>query len=259
MSSLAKELGYNGTVEDIYTSKNSEIIEWTAYFHNTVRERKIFENFSTSLPRNFSTARAVSTAWHLFSEFMPWFLCYSASKVSSNLARHYVIQTAFEELGMRDHKQIHSGIFWHAAKSIGVDIPDSTILQENSGVKKTLKYLKNKLLSYSSDMKIFGILLGLEMPAIENIETLYNAMSHNETASDILNKDLFFLLHREVEVEHVRLTVSNFLRFQNSQEDKDEFVIGFMDGINFWELFWREVKDHIMLIASSSLNFKRDN
>ena len=39
--------------------------------------------------------------------------------VSTNEKRHYVIQTAFEELGMRDAREIHPDI-WQVVKTAGV-------------------------------------------------------------------------------------------------------------------------------------------
>ena len=248
MSSAAKALGYNGTIEGIYTIEHPEVVKWTNYFHKKIQERKIFENFHAKLCRNILTARIVSTGWHAFSGFMPAFLCRAASMMSTNLARHYVIQTAFEELGMRDHKQIHADLFWNAAKSIGITSEDS-ILEENGKLKKSLNFLKNQLMSYSCDMQVFGILLGLEMPAIENIETIYSAMSYNNFAKSILDKDLFFILHREVEIEHVRLTVANFLRFQKTRQDIDNFIEGFTDGVNFWDKFWCAIKEHTLRVT----------
>lgn len=245
MTSTESQLCYGGIQEKTYTSNHSDVIKWTTHFHNIINENKIFDGMKV-LPKNFKTAQSVATGWHAFSEFMPWFLCLAASMVSTNQARHYVIQTAFEELGMRDCDQIHPDMFWKAANSIDIFSPDELILSENSEIKNSLKFLKERLFSYKTDMSIFGILLGLEIPAVENIETLFTAMAYDTSSERILNKEFFFKLHRIVEIEHVRLTVSNFLRFQKSDTDINLFINGFMDGIIFWKKFWFAMSSYIL-------------
>jgi len=251
LTSVAKSLGYTGIVEEVYKSNHPDVIKWTKYFHDLICKRKIFENLSDLLPADVLTARIVATGWHAFSDFMPWFLCQAASMVSNNLTRHYVIQTVFEELGMRDYRQIHADMFWSAAQSIGINSHENFILKEDGELKKSLNYLKSRLLSYSYDMQIMGILLGLEMPAIENIETIYSGMSYDNESALILENSLFFKIHREVEVEHVRLTVSNFLRFKKSNQDTNDFINGFQDGVCFWNKFWCGIKNYILLLKTS--------
>lgn len=244
MASVARVLGYNSTVESIYTINHPDVIKWTNNFHDKMNVGKIFEKFMTNLPRDISTSCVVATGWHAFSMFMPQFLCQAAAMVSNNLARHYIVQGAFEELGMRDNTQIHPDLFWRAAESVELSI-NNIVAAQNSLIHISLKSLRERLLSYKSDMQIFGVLLGLEIPAIENIETVFASMAYNEATKLILEKNRFFIIHREIEFEHIRLTVSNFLRFQNSKQDIDNFILGFMDGIQFWDDFWKGMKSYI--------------
>ena len=257
MASVAKELGYSGTIESIYTVNHQDIINWTNYFHERMNEKEIFKKFTENLPKDIDTASIVATGWHVFSTFMTQFLCQAAAMVSNNLARHYVIQTAFEELGMRDSAQIHPDLFWEAAKSIGITVHES-VKKENSMITASLSNLKSSLLSYTSDMQIFGVLLGLEIPAIENIETVFSSMAYNENAKMALEKDIFFILHREIEVEHVRLTVSNFLRFQKSKKDVDDFIFGFTDGIKFWNDYWAAMKFYVINLSQSKAQLGKE-
>lgn len=236
--SEAKDLGYNGTIEEIYTSSNEQVAAWTRRFESHVHELNIFPSFENSCPVSATRAQTVGVLWHEFSSFMPWFLCQAAAMVTTNEKRHYVIQTAFEELGMRNSKEIHPDMFWEAAKSVGVD--DST--RESVGKSKeaieVLGFLKNTLLQYKTDEEILGILLGLEIPAVENIETVFRSLAHNEIALAKLEENKFFRLHRQIEIEHVRLTVSNFLRFCPNEDQQHRFVSGFFDGLKFWSNFW---------------------
>ncbi len=241
MASVAKVLGYSGTIESIFTVNHPDVINWTNYFHQKMNEREIFENFASNLPKDITTASIIATGWHAFSIFMPQFLCQAAAMVSNNLARHYVVQGAFEELGMRDSTQIHPDLFWAAIMSAEITRND-TVASKQSLISAALNDLKGKLLSYESDMQIFGVLLGLEIPAVENIETLFTSIAYDDNAKMMLGKSMFFILHREIEGEHIRLAVSNFLRFQQSKQDTDDFVLGFMAGIQFWSDFWGGMK-----------------
>lgn len=94
-------------------------------------------------------------------------------------------------------------------------------------------------------MLVLSLLLGLEIPAIENIETIFNSMAYNMVAKNTLNNEKFFILHREIEIEHIRSAVCNFVRFQKSELDILNFNKGFNDGIIFWKIFWATIKKTI--------------
>jgi hypothetical protein len=161
--------------------------------------------------------------------------------VSTNEKRHYVIQTAFEELGMRRADKIHPELFWSTVELSGATKDDLMRITSNGRVGSALQTLKKGLLSYKSDASVLGILLGLEIPAVENIETIYNALAYSNDLKNQLDSSEFFILHRQIEIEHVRLTVSNFLRFCPDENSRKIFIDGFDDGIEFWSRFWTDV------------------
>jgi hypothetical protein len=234
---------YEPVVEPVYTKGNCQVINWTKYFSDILSDKAIFSRFtSPEIPKTLQSATVVANSWHLFSSFMPWFLCTAAAKVSTNFMRHYIIQTAFEELGMRDHKEIHPDMFWDAAKTVGVKQSLAEIQGADSTVQQSIDYLRRKLLHYGNDAKILGILLGLEIPAQENIETIYNCLAYNNVCEKRLAGHRFFIIHRKIEIEHVRLSVSNFLRFCTKEQEKADFIHGFNDGLYFWNCFWTGVK-----------------
>lgn len=235
------ELGYNGTLEKIFTANHPEVNRWTAFFHSRVEKERIFQDFESKQPRSMERARVVGVQWRRFSDFMPWFLCQAATLVSSNEKRHYVIQTAFEELGMRDVDEIHPHLFWNAAQVAGVTDMDLERLSSAFSIGATLYFLEHELMASRSDAKVLGMLLGLEIPAIENIETTFTSLAHSENLVSSLAKTKFFSIHRQVEIEHVRLTISNFLRFCITDETRQQFVQGFDAGIEFWKQFWSSV------------------
>jgi hypothetical protein len=238
----AERLGYNGTEEAIYTAEHPDVLLWTKKFEARTRNAAIFQTMiQTHNTSSKERANVVGVLWHRFSEYMPQFLCQAAAQVSTNQIRHYVIQTAFEELGMRDSTEIHPDMFWQSALSAGVTAQDKDRLENDTRVNKTLNVLKEALSSSKTDSEILGMLLGLEIPAIENIEMIYQSLAHTEELRSTLAQSKFFALHRQIEIEHVRLTVANFIRFCTTSADKADFIKGFENGLEFWQTYWNAV------------------
>jgi len=237
--------GYSGTIELIHTKTNIEIIKWTEYFSALLVESRAFDLIRLKYEGSVRKAKVIAESWYAFSSFMPWFLCQAAAMVSNNLLRHYIIQTAFEELGLRDHREIHPEMFWKSAETIGInELP--TIEDFNIElIEKILSGLKETLLGYTSDSKIMGVLLGLEIPAEENIEIIFNGLGYDNQQLEKLENEKFFKLHREIELEHVRLTVANFIKFCQTEKQKSEFIEGFNDGVEFWRSYWSVVSKFI--------------
>ena len=243
-STVPEPFVYDGIKEAVYTASHPEVVSWTGYFLDRTHAKRIFDRMNGELVSpSIEKAKAVGVCWHVFSESTPWLLCQAAAQVSTNEKRHYVIQTAFEELGMRDVTEIHPDLFWSAAKMIGVTEADHSRIGIDKNLHESLQALKSALLGYRTDAEVLGVLLGLEIPARENIEAIFQGLAHSSLASDALAKTKFFIVHRFVESEHIRITVANFLRFCQSPEEKRLFIKGFEDGIEFWSTFWNAVSD----------------
>jgi hypothetical protein len=229
---------YDGIIERTYVATHPEVIATTQMFQERFRKPRIFEKFEASAPISKRRAEVVGGAWHAFSEFVPWFLCHASAAVSTNRIRHYVIQTAFEELGMRDEREIHHEMFWKAAKVAELDEDVRERMERDKAVTGPLAFLRSKALAARSDAEVMGLLLGLEMPAVENISTVFQSLVHRPEIQAPLRQSTFFSFHMQIEIEHVRLTVSNFLRFCTTSEMKQEFLRGFDATIEFWSKFW---------------------
>ena len=236
---LAYKLGYTGIVESEYTSTSHEFKVALKHFENIKNSLEIFEKFETTTPRSEERAFVVANMWHHFSAFMPWFLCQASAMVTTNEKRHYVIQTAFEELGMRDVNEIHSFMFWNAAKLTNVHRKSGVTVLENKEFLAVILELRQTILNYKTDEEILGILLGLELPAQENIETVLNSLCFTKALEKPITAHKFFVLHRQIETEHVRLTVSNALRFCPTEQQMSLFMCGLNDGLTFWRKFWK--------------------
>jgi hypothetical protein len=162
----------------------------------------------------------------------------AASKVRTNEIRHYIVQVAFEELGLRNVDQLHSKIFDDCLTMVGCTKEDQEAFHSNFNNVVPLNLLWDELQQTNSTEKILGIGLGLEIPALENIETLFNSLAHDSECKEKLQKSLFFRIHRINEEEHIRLNVANFLRFCPLEQQKSDFIEGFNLAINFWKIFW---------------------
>lgn len=233
---------HEGVREKVFVSNHPEVVRWTQFFEDRVGTKKIFEQFELDCPPfSFQRARVVSAYWYRFSSFMPWFLCQASASVGSNERRHYVVQGAFEELGGRDVEKIHPEMFWEAVREMGVSEVDRDALILDPKGTSILDSLKQSLLCASSDDEIMGLLLGLEIPARENIEAVFRSLAHCSNLEEKVARSEFFKLHRQIESEHIRLAVSNFIRFCISDTQKEMFIFGFDTGVKFWEEFWRDV------------------
>jgi hypothetical protein len=241
---------YDGICEYVYTTNHPEILSWTKFFHSRIKKYHVFETFENLHPRSKARAKTVGVYWYRFSSFMPWFLCQAAALMDSNEKRHYVIQTAFEELGMRNVHKIHPEMFWNAVLLTGLNAQECYNLRDRLPNDLALSYLKSTLSFAENDAEVMGILLGLEMPAIENIETIFSSLAYKDELIECLANHEFFKLHRLIELEHVRLTVSNFIRFCESDKRKDDFIKGFDIGVIFWQKFWSEISKTLSLAAS---------
>lgn len=235
-------LGYDVVREEIFHADHPSLVRWVNFFDMRMRSHRIFERFEEEAGGTSATkASVVCREWHRFSEFMPWFLCQAAAKVSTNRLRHYIIQTAFEELGGRDWSEIHHELFLRSATAAGV----ATVGNDPAVCVESLGLLKNALVSATSDAEILGLLLGLEIPARENIETIFESLAFDEVSRAALDASKFFRLHRQLELEHIRLTISMFLRFCHSTKSQIEYLNGFDTGIEFWKRFWGSLGPHI--------------
>ncbi len=233
-------LGYDYVQEKTYTADHPDVVAWANKFLSRFREKKIFERFDSehSSP-SLAKAKVVGTQWHRFSDLMPYILCAASAKVSNNRLRHYTIQTAYEELGARNADEIHHEMFWETALASGAKNSDRTRMAHEPEIDDALGFLEQVLMTTKTDEEILGLLLGLEICAQENIETVFSSLAHTKALETSLAETKFFKLHRQLEMEHIRLDVSIFLRFCKGSEEKMRlFTSGFDSGVQFWEKFW---------------------
>lgn len=225
--------------ENVYDKNSAEVIEWTEKFSKRANIPAIFSEIGKRIAtKRFLHTEIVGTFWHHFSALAPQVMSIASAKVDNNLMRHYIVQIIFEELGTRNHRVIHPDLFLDAIESIGVTTERRKYL-----IGKYLPSLGfDSLVSVMTDAKtnseILGILLGLEIDANENIQTIFDSLSYDNDTEENVKNTTFFKIHRIAEDEHIRIDVANFLRFCQTDKEKEEFVQGFDKAVLFWKNYW---------------------
>lgn len=232
--------------EAVYLKESSEVIEWTKYFTNRANISSIFFEIRKRISdRNFFHAEIVGTFWHHFSALAPQVMSIGAGKVDSNLMRHYIIKVIYEELGTKDYRNIHPDIFLDTLEKIGVKDETREKLVKQYISKLGFSYLLQVMNDAKTNAEVLGILLGLEIDANENIQTIFDSLCFNDEIESLLKSTLFFRIHRVAEDEHIRLNVANFLRFCTTNKEKADFITGFDSAVKFWSIYWQGMTEII--------------
>lgn len=234
--------------ENFYDKDSPEVVQWTEYFTMRANIPEIFREVGKKIStKKFLHAEIVGTFWHHFSALAPQVMSIASAKVDNNLMRHYIVQIIFEELGTRNHRLIHPDLFLDAIESIGVTTERRKVLVMKHLSKLGFNNLTSIMNEAKSNSEILGILLGLEIDANENIQTIFDSLAFDDLATQKLNETPFFKIHRIAEDEHIRLDVANFLRFCKSDGEKEKFTQGFDKAVLFWKNYW----DGMALIIDS--------
>ena len=162
-------------IDKEFTLDNPLLVRKIQDFRERADIRRIFSQAKQASKNNPKvSAHMVGPAWYEFSEIMPWVLCTFSSKVDNNEQRHFVIQGAYEELGMRNSDCIHSKLFFDSMKVVGLSRKD--IDQYNAMPHTSINFLKAQVSKVNSADKAMGFGLGLELPANENIDTVFEGI-----------------------------------------------------------------------------------
>ncbi len=220
---------------------SDDINSWSNYFEIRAREAGIFDTTINSL--NFKTktsSNVIGNKWLQFSTLMPKVLCLLASKVDSNHARMRILKIAWEELGEGKAKQIHSATF-----KICLDLADVEVKNTPSNANSQLERYAEGY--FRSTSEIFGLGLGLEIIAVQNIETVFNGLAYDSIIAFYLKQTEFFQIHFQNEESHIRHCIESFMKYCPDNNNKINFLIGFENGLRFWKSFWSEVAVELRL------------
>lgn len=234
--------------EQTYDYNNPEVIYWTRQFREFGQKRDVFVNINATIQyrRSREAAEAMARVWYDFSRHVPKFIARAVSQTDDPERQHHLIQIAYDELGGRNKKLIHSDLFVEALARAGVGFTPGPHL---SPIRPVLEMLDESLVGAGSEEAIIGLLLSFEILAPENIETLFECLCFDESARAALTASPFFKIHRQDETEHIRHSVANFLRFCTTEEDRENFLRSFDDGLSFWVRFWDQ-SSRLIIVAT---------
>jgi hypothetical protein len=185
-------------------------------------------------------AQVAGRGWYLFSDFMPRLLSLAMHRVSNNRVRAQIVDVLRDELGRQPGEIIHSEMFAAAIAQAGV----TAVPGEIGHLSNLFELLAKAVQEANSDAEILGILLGLEIMANENIETLIQALAHAPSVQADLEVTDFFRVHRANEDDHIANGIDNFRRF--GVLESESFEEGFDRGVYFWCRFWNELQTAVM-------------
>jgi hypothetical protein len=228
--------------ESVYHFDHPEVVRWTAYFTKRAGQMGVFDKYYELLfekPVQMEAAQKIAAVWYDFTCFVPTFLSKAVTLTQDPEWQHHLIQIAYEELGGRYKKNIHSTMYIEAIHRIGLRIDP----KGHTEVQSTLDILDSALEKTRSQQGILGLLLSFEIIALENIEALFNGLSYEEEHATSLSKSRFFLVHRKDEAEHIRHSIANFIRFCVTDQDRSDFIESFDAGIDYWKTFWDMVSN----------------
>lgn len=212
---------------------------WVSYFYEKAAKAQVFNATLNCL--NYKTkesASVIGNKWLQFSNLMPKILCLLASKVDSNQARMRILKIAWEELGQGQTIHIHPEIFKKC-----LELADVKLNETNTFANEYLeKYAEGK---FRSNSEVFGLGLGLEIIAVENIETVFSGLAFDSIVASNLKETEFFKIHFENEEGHIKHCIESFMKYCPDNTSKNDFLIGFENGLRFWKLFWNEVAEEL--------------
>ena len=230
----------------VYPSHHPEVVHHTARFLKRKDEAALFDAYvaATRQP-SLHAAIVLGTQWYRFSSLMSQLPSVAVGRLTETHMRHFVIQTAFEELGEHDGHMIHSDLFLAALQVAGVREEQILDWCTFTPVTAALDRLHQDLERSASDPEILGLLHGLEVPANDIIEHLFAGLAHSSETATALQATPFFRIHRVVEDEHIRRGTANYLRFCPGLGEKINFAHGFEHALFFWRSFFDGVAEAI--------------
>ena len=219
------------------------------FFRKRAKIEQIFDH--TNLTATPEAKIVVGKMWYQFSKFMPFFLGIAAQKVVSRYERNHIKDIAFEEMGEGDYEKRHSETFLEAVSISNKNSQNwrKAIIEQESSIQMLLSALEQSARSAKGQKYIFGLCSGLEIPANENIEALFQAVRH-DIDEDKLESTEFFRVHRKNEDDHIEKSLKSFKSILNKNQ-LNAFMDGFDNAILFWRSFWKMAAVEVKLVTWS--------
>ena len=170
---------------------------------------------------------------------MPFFFGIASQKITSENERKHIRDIAFEEMGEGYYEKRHSKTFLDATSMSNQNSINwkKVILEQDTPVEQLLLSLEQSAREAKDQEYIWGLCLGMEIPANENIEVLFQTVRY-DIDEEQLKATEFFKIHRQNEDKHIERNLKSFMSILNSKQ-LNTFIDGFDHAILFWRDFWK--------------------
>ncbi|MCG8424006.1 MAG: iron-containing redox enzyme family protein [Proteobacteria bacterium] len=212
------------------------------FFTELAQPNRLFDSFRDAVPEKTpERAKIVGSLWYHLSEAIVDVLCLALAKLENPRIRHFVVQTAYEELGESSESKIHTDLLRDSLLVADVDENDILAWSGYPDVRDAITSLRDNLDACTSDAEICGVLLGMELIAYENIGNVVDYLSYSDEVARLVAATEWVRLHNTLEEAHIERSVSIFVRYVTSYTARRKFVGKFIQVMHFWERFWASI------------------
>lgn len=216
--------------------------QYTSFFQRLARPTDIFNNFQKNVPvKTLQSAKVIGALWYHLSEAIVDILCIALAKLENPRIRHFVMQTAYEELGEDSEDKIHTDLLRESLRAAGVTDVDILTWSGARDVHASIASLRDNLNACVSDEEICGLLLGMEIIAYENIANVVDYLDYSSDVGSKVRTTEWVRLHNTLEEAHIHRSVSVFVRHVPDFTSRRKFVRKFMETMAFWNEFWEAI------------------
>jgi hypothetical protein len=187
--------------------------------------------------KSFNRARKTGLYWYNFSRFIPKFLTLLSDNITDQDPSDRVREIIKEELGGGDTSSNHAYLFKESMDEIKISVAKQELDVLNNLEAKTIEAIST---SHDPSALCIGISYGLEIIAEENIKRLQYNSSYDYFSFNQLDSTLFFKIHKENEINHIKSCQENF-EIIRGQKRTQGFFLGRDISKKFWIKFWREI------------------
>lgn len=236
-----QSIDYAANLNLSYTDPEA-IKNYIQFFTDLAQPSELFGSFRDTVPEKTpERAKIIGSLWYHLSEAIVDVLCIALAKIEHPRIRHFVIQTAYEELGESREDKIHTDLLRETLHVAGVDDNDILAWSGHEQVQDAITSLQNDLQACASDAEICGMLLGMELIAYENIANVVDYLGYSKEISRKIADTEWVRLHNTLEEAHIQRSVGIFVRYVTDHVARRKFVQTFTRTMRFWECFWRSI------------------
>ncbi|OUS00178.1 hypothetical protein A9Q84_03065 [Halobacteriovorax marinus] len=233
----------NREITDLTTlhHANNDVAEARVELFEHAKSYKVFDHLK-HIERSHQLRNVCGSTWYYFSKKVPLLLLAIASQSGNRSFQENIEHVANDELGFGKPEQNHARLFKNSLEKCGLKFSKLSEINEYIVNKEIDKLIEN-VKTDDHEYFFYGIVLGLEIVAYENIYTLLDLISLEQREEII--KTPYFSTHLIAEDEHINLNILNYLEASKENEKCSQYMDGFTAGLQFWQKFWLDVSQGV--------------